>query len=45
MRQPVLFAAAWMGGTLLSFVAMAIAGRELSFGSQYLPDPGSLNRH
>ena len=27
----VALAAAWMGGTLLSFVGMAVAGRELSF--------------
>lgn len=30
MRHSVLFAMAWMGGTLLSFAAMAVAARELS---------------
>lgn len=30
MRHPVLTAVLWMGGTLLSFMAMAVAGRELS---------------
>jgi len=30
MRHPVLLATAWMGGTLLSFAAMAVAARELS---------------
>lgn len=30
MNHPVLFSAAWMGGTLISFAAMAVAGRELS---------------
>lgn len=29
-RHPVVLAAAWMGGTLFSFAAMAIAARELS---------------
>ncbi|WP_339857243.1 DMT family transporter [Pseudohongiella acticola] len=30
MGHPVLSSAAWMGGTLISFVAMAVAARELS---------------
>ncbi len=30
MAHPVLSSAAWMGGTLISFVAMAVAARELS---------------
>lgn len=30
MCHPILLATAWMGGTLLSFVAMAVAARELS---------------
>ncbi|MEX0739964.1 MAG: DMT family transporter [Pseudohongiella sp.] len=30
MHHPVLLATAWMGGTLLSFAAMAVAARELS---------------
>lgn len=30
MSSPVLRAAAWMVGALVSFMAMAIAGRELS---------------
>ncbi|MDP3516255.1 MAG: DMT family transporter [Pseudohongiella sp.] len=30
MSHPVLLSAAWMGGTLLSFTAMAVAARELS---------------
>jgi drug/metabolite transporter (DMT)-like permease len=29
-RRPILLAAAWMSGALASFMAMAIAGRELS---------------
>ena len=30
MRHPIVFSAAWMSGTLLSFAVMAIAARELS---------------
>jgi drug/metabolite transporter (DMT)-like permease len=30
MRHPVLMAVFWMGGALVSFMAMAISGRELS---------------
>lgn len=30
MRHPIVFSAAWMGGTLLSFAVMAVAARELS---------------